>query len=827
MIRAGAGRIAGAPVISVRQGEHHADTAVTWLAEFTANLTTTNTQSDPSITQLANGNILIAWNSDDDTGVGNNRGIDIIGQIFTPLGQRVGVEFQVNSGYFADDETLGGIVVLPTGGFATAFVDHDLTNRTYSIRLTERDAAGNNAVTVSVFDDPASGAPPSGFDPRVAVISDRTAAVIWEQTNATTGGSDILSYFYNFNTNTGDIFAPIFESSLTNSDADIAGLPGGGFVATCTTITAASDYVISYMTSSSTGAFSLEFQIAATVGGTDIDRDASVAALNDGSFVIAWANTDSEDTDVLVQRFGASGTALTGVTVVGAVSATSNDVAPVVVALGDSGFMVLYMSLATNQLRGQRFDSAGDKVGANLLIASGAATEADAQLLGDGRIAITFTRANGEVGMKIIDTRDAPNDRGVYTPGQWQLGTAGDDVFTGAGNAEFIAGGLGNDTITASSSGQTYFGGAGNDILNNGTNLNTAFGGSGTDTVSFVGFNGVLSFDMVGGLTNFGGEQYAEFENVILGNGTNTVSGSFGANTMTGGTGRDTLLGLDGNDRLDGGAGNDMLSGSFGNDRLHGGAGNDTLIGSLGVDTMNGGNGNDIYYYENLGDVIVEAGTRDTADRILAGISGNLGLIDIDVENMTLTGVGNINAVGSTRANEIVGNSGNNALSGGFGNDILKGGDGNDILNGNENDDNLQGGNGNDTLMGAVGNDRLDGGAGNDALSGVAGNDSLLGGTGNDRLDGGAGNDRMNGGTGDDRFVFAGNWGVDVVTDFTLAGTGERIDLITAIGIVDFADLSASHMAQVGGNTVITAGINSLTLAGITMANLTAIDFLF
>jgi len=98
---------------------------------------------------------------------------------------------------------------------------------------------------------------------------------------------------------------------------------------------------------------------------------------------------------------------------------------------------------------------------------------------------------------------------------------------------------------------------------------------------------------------------------------------------------------------------------------------------------------------------------------------------------------------------------------------------------------------------------------------------------GNDRLDGGAGNDRMNGGTGDDRFVFAGNWGVDVVTDFTLAGAGERIDLITAIGIVDFADLSASHMAQVGGNTVITAGINSLTLAGITMANLTAIDFLF
>jgi len=44
---------------------------------------------------------------------------------------------------------------------------------------------------------------------------------------------------------------------------------------------------------------------------------------------------------------------------------------------------------------------------------------------------------------------------------------------------------------------------------------------------------------------------------------------------------------------------------------------------------------------------------------------------------------------------------------------------------------------------------------------------------------------------------------------------------------VDFADLSANHMAQVGGNTVITSGINTLTLAGITMANLMAGDFLF
>ena len=49
-----------------------------------------------------------------------------------------------------------------------------------------------------------------------------------------------------------------------------------------------------------------------------------------------------------------------------------------------------------------------------------------------------------------------------------------------------------------------------------------------------------------------------------------------------------------------------------------------------------------------------------------------------NVENLTLTGTGNINATGNTRHNTLTGNAGNNTLNGGAGNDTMAGGAGND-----------------------------------------------------------------------------------------------------------------------------------------------------
>ena len=58
---------------------------------------------------------------------------------------------------------------------------------------------------------------------------------------------------------------------------------------------------------------------------------------------------------------------------------------------------------------------------------------------------------------------------------------------------------------------------------------------------------------------------------------------------------------------------------------------------------MSGGAGNDTYVVDAAGDTVTEAASEGT-DTVQAGVSYTLGA---NVENLTLTGTGNINATGN------------------------------------------------------------------------------------------------------------------------------------------------------------------------------------
>jgi Ca2+-binding RTX toxin-like protein len=135
--------------------------------------------------------------------------------------------------------------------------------------------------------------------------------------------------------------------------------------------------------------------------------------------------------------------------------------------------------------------------------------------------------------------------------------------------------------------------------------------------------------------------------------------------------------------------------------------------------------------------------------------------------------------------------------------------------------DTLEGGAGDDTMDGGPGNDNLTGGDGNDVLFGSVGIDTLIGGKGDDTLDGGAGDDRLIGGKGPDLFVFHAGFGMDTITDL---GNGDRIQFDSAVFADAQAVLDASQ--QVGANTVITAGTNTVTLLGVQASSLHEHDFL-
>ena len=85
---------------------------------------------------------------------------------------------------------------------------------------------------------------------------------------------------------------------------------------------------------------------------------------------------------------------------------------------------------------------------------------------------------------------------------------------------------------------------------------------------------------------------------------------------------------------------------------------------------MIGGVGNDTYVVDNAGDVVTEAPAK-APTRCSRRVSYTLAA---NVENLTLTGGGNINGTGNALANVITGNGGNNILTGGGGADTLNGG---------------------------------------------------------------------------------------------------------------------------------------------------------
>ncbi|MBO3762525.1 hypothetical protein J5J09_22405, partial [Ciceribacter sp. L1K22] len=76
-----------------------------------------------------------------------------------------------------------------------------------------------------------------------------------------------------------------------------------------------------------------------------------------------------------------------------------------------------------------------------------------------------------------------------------------------------------------------------------------------------------------------------------------------------------------------------------------------TLNGGSGADRMEGGSGNDTYYVDNSGDVVVEAANAGT-DTVRSSISHTLAA---NVENLILSGAGNLNGNGNTLANALTG----------------------------------------------------------------------------------------------------------------------------------------------------------------------------
>ena len=351
-------------------------------------------------------------------------------------------------------------------------------------------------------------------------------------------------------------------------------------------------------------------------------------------------------------------------------------------------------------------------------------------------------------------------------------------TLNGGDGDDRLSGGTGNDTLNGDQQEDILDGGVGADALN---------GGTGSDWASYSLRIAAVAADLEGDADDGeAGENdtiASDIENLIGGNGNDTLTGNGGSNAIDGGLGGDVMSGGGGSsgdwvmyttriaavtadlegDADDGEAGeNDTIASDI--EHLIGGTGNDTFTGNgqanvfdggTGADVVRGGGGADwmLYWFRSAPLTVTLDGAADDGE---AGENDN---VDTDVEHV-IGGDGNDTLTGNGEANLLFGADGNDTLTGDGGDDTLYGGDNTDVMNGGagvdvasysthsapvtadldgvaddgaagENDnvgsdvENLTGGSGADTLTGDGGDNLFDGRAGADTLNGGAGTDTV------------------------------------------------------------------------------------------------------
>lgn len=228
------------------------------------------------------------------------------------------------------------------------------------------------------------------------------------------------------------------------------------------------------------------------------------------------------------------------------------------------------------------------------------------------------------------------------------------------------------------------------------------------------------------------------------------------------------------------------------------------------VDTLQGGAGNDTYVISR-NDVIIEV-AGGGIDTVQSSINYTLGA---NLENLTLTGTGNLAGTGNSLANVITGNSGSNRLNGVGGVDTVSyanataavtvnlaltapqaTGFGSDTL---LNFENVIGSRYNDKLTGNALANRLDGGLGNDTLTGGAGNDTYV-------VDSAADIVVESPGAGTDSVLSSVNW--------TLQSTLENLTLTGTTATLGNGNSAANMLTGNAANNTMNGGAGNDTVSG-------------
>ena len=398
-----------------------------------------------------------------------------------------------------------------------------------------------------------------------------------------------------------------------------------------------------------------EFLVNTHVGGNQ--QQSSVAALNDGGYVITWAseNQDGSLWGVYGQRYDSAGDTVGSEFQVNTYTINKQE-RPAVAGLSDGGFVIVYQAFShapssgsNNDIIVQRYDSNGNTVGAEFranTYKQGYQNEpAVTGLLGGGFV-VAWESANQQDGSADGVFGQVYDDAGVAVGAEFQINTftANDQYqvsLVGTADGGFTA-------VWASSHSQdgNQHGVYGQRFAADGTKIGDEYLIN-THTTRDQQYAALAAF-ADGGIAVTWSSHLQDSSNYGVYSATfrpehRNFAGSAGNDVLQGGEGYDTLQGFAGADQLDGGDGidtvtyagsasgvtvdlaagtgtggdaegdtlanieilngsahDDVLKGGSGAETISGGNGDDRVEGGLGADVLDGGSGADIAVFDGL-----------------------------------------------------------------------------------------------------------------------------------------------------------------------------------------------------------------------------------
>ncbi|WP_322321214.1 calcium-binding protein [Cypionkella sp.] len=502
------------------------------------NTTTFGSQKDVEVTQLENGNFVVAWTDTSETAP-DFTGTTVRFQVFNAAGNKVGGEVATPMTTTGDQE-LTSVVALDDGRFAVVWTHRSeaaprmrvynangtpagdeqiLTEATYArgigaitsygdggfVHAVATGIFSNETVSVQRYSD--TGSPIGGLiqvavggdyrSIRIEELSDGRLAVTWTDTSET---------------------PPYNHGSIVRGQVLY---PNGSLAGSVFTV---SDDIFSE------------------------HRASKITALSDGRFAVTWNTGPADEVyqhKEVMRIYNANGTPASEIITVYDQQETYNGIRLLsgsIVSVSElpDGRLVYTFSALT--------PSGSDFITATRIVDPRSALDVT---LGSEHNNFTGTRYNDEIN-----------------------GGGGDDSLLGAGGNDRLDGGAGNDSLVGGAGHDSLIGGLGDDRLQNDAGNDTLDGGAGIDTVIFTGSAAVtvnLALTTAQN-TGYGTDTLRNIENVLTGSGNDDISGNAGANKIQTGAGNDILRGWAGDDLLYGGAGADRLIGGAGRDLLYGGA---------------------------------------------------------------------------------------------------------------------------------------------------------------------------------------------------------------------------------------------------------------